>query len=93
MGVDSTSWVTQFISHTISNEELDSGFRVSFHVDSILVSLHLCREYLYREEGREVSDFIVPSSVYVLVTLRASLSGIFLQGRKDVVNQCLEFVY
>ena len=43
MGVDSTSWVTQFISHTISNEELDSGFRVSFRVDSTLVSLHLYR--------------------------------------------------
>ena len=28
--------------------------------------------------------------VWVLITLRASLSGTFLQ-RKDVVNQCLEF--
>ena len=26
-----------------------------------------------------------------LHTLRASLSGTFLQGRNDVVNQCLEF--
>ena len=30
--------------------------------------------------------------VRVLITLRASLSGTFLQ-RKDVVNQCLEFGY
>ena len=32
-------------------------------------------------------------TVVWLVTLRATLSGTFLQWRKDVVSQCLEFVY
>ncbi|KAK7087521.1 collagen alpha-5(VI) chain-like isoform X2 [Littorina saxatilis] len=27
LGIDSTSWVTQFISHTLNNEELESGFQ------------------------------------------------------------------
>ena len=33
----------------------------------------------------------LPASGFVRCILRASLSGTFLQGRKDVVNQCLEF--
>lgn len=27
LGIDATGWVTQFISHTITNEELESGFQ------------------------------------------------------------------
>ncbi|XP_076435085.1 collagen alpha-5(VI) chain-like [Babylonia areolata] len=27
LGVETTSWVTQFISHTVTNQELDSGFQ------------------------------------------------------------------
>jgi hypothetical protein len=29
--VDTTSWVTQFISHTITNQEMQQGFQVSSH--------------------------------------------------------------
>ena len=38
-----------------------------------------------------LGDLPPGGGVWVGGTLRASLSGTFLQGRKDVVNQCLEF--
>ena len=46
--------------------------------------------------GKRCSEYEPTQGRYSAVvmdlhTLRASLSGTFLQGRKDVVNQCLEF--
>ena len=47
--------------------------------------------YWYTLTRDDVLDTLWPAFVKPRSTLRASLSGTFLQGRKDVVNQCLEF--
>ena len=44
-----------------------------------------------RRSEDEPTQWRYSAVVMDLHTLRASLSGTFLQGRNDVVNQCLEF--